>query len=237
MAPLEPGPGKPETMEVALGQRHGGVEADDREETRDVEDGLDDLFADSGVEVVELRGVVPGETGTVVAVVDIASFAAGFVAAAENDGCIGLVEIVVFNLDFDSAVVGEIGAVVTVGGIGSVWAGDEPLGVLDDPGRVDAHVVRHHITGQANAVMEGAVAKIDVGRLASEVVGDGVVEERIGRGDCVAVSAELLDGFARHGCAPRRRSATANSCHGVRGWRDLRRGSRRGGRYGDRIGG
>ena len=56
---------------MALGEDHGRVEADDGEEARDVEDGLDDLLADIGAEVVELRGVVPGEAGAVVAVVDV----------------------------------------------------------------------------------------------------------------------------------------------------------------------
>jgi hypothetical protein len=63
---------EPEALHVALGQHHGGVEADDGEEARDVQDGLDDVLADGGLGVVELRGVVPGEGGAVVAVVDVA---------------------------------------------------------------------------------------------------------------------------------------------------------------------
>jgi hypothetical protein len=56
---------------VALGQHHRGVEADDREASRDVEDRPDDLFAHLGLEEVELRRVVPGEARPVVAVVDV----------------------------------------------------------------------------------------------------------------------------------------------------------------------
>ena len=55
-------------MEVALGQGHGGVEADDRKQARDVQDGLDDLLADRRIEEVELGGVVPRHAGAVVAV-------------------------------------------------------------------------------------------------------------------------------------------------------------------------
>ena len=51
---------EPEPLDVALGERHRRVEADDREQARDVEDGLDDVLADLGLRVVELRGVVPG---------------------------------------------------------------------------------------------------------------------------------------------------------------------------------
>ena len=111
------GAGKPEAMEVALGEGHSGVEADDGKEPRDVEDCLDDLLADGGVEVIELRGVVPGKAGAVVAVVDVAGFAAGFVAAAEDDGGVGLVAVVVLDFDLDAAIVGEIGAFEAVGGV------------------------------------------------------------------------------------------------------------------------
>ena len=179
---------------MALGQRHGSVETNDREEARDVENRLNDLLADSSVQVVELRGIVPGEAGAVVSVIDVAGFTAGFVAAAEDDRSIGLLEVVILNFDFDAAIVREIRAVEGVGGVGRVLAGDEPVGMLDYPGRIDAHVVGHHVAGEANAVMIGAIAQVDVGGLAAEVVGDGVVKERVGRGDRILVAAKLFNG-------------------------------------------
>ena len=78
------GAGKPEAVKVALGQGHGGVKANDGKEARYVQDGLDDLLADGGVEVVELRGVVPGEAGAVVAVIDVAGFARRACRGAER---------------------------------------------------------------------------------------------------------------------------------------------------------
>ena len=114
------GPGKPEAMKVALGQRHGGVKADDRKQARHVQDGLDDLLAHRGIQVVELRGVVPRKAGAVVAVVDVAGLAGGLVAALKDDGGVGLLEVVVFNLDFDAAVAGEIGTIEAVRRIGRV---------------------------------------------------------------------------------------------------------------------
>ncbi len=96
---------------MALGQRHGGVEANDRKEARDMKNGLNHLLAHRGIQIVKLRGVVPGKAGAIVAVIDVAGFAGRFVAAAEDDGGIGLVEVVVFDFDFDAAVAGEIGAV------------------------------------------------------------------------------------------------------------------------------
>ena len=179
-------------MKVALGQGHGGVEADDGKQPRHVQDGLDHLLAHRRIQVVELRGVVPGKAGAVVAVIDVAGLAAGAVAAAEDHGGVGLLKVVVFNLDLHAPVVGEIGTVEAVGGIGRLWPGDEPLRVLDHPGRIDAHVVGHHVAGQANAMPVSAVAQIDVGRLAAQVLGNGVVEERIGRGHGVRLPQSCL---------------------------------------------
>src|SRR5690348_5180398 len=102
---------KPEPMEMPFGQRHGSVEANDREEARYVKDGLDYLLSNRGIQVVELRGVVPGEAGAVVAVIDVARLSGPLVAAAKDDGGVGLLEIVVFDFDFDAGVVREVGAV------------------------------------------------------------------------------------------------------------------------------
>ena len=185
---------KPQAMKMPLGEGHGRVKANDRKQARDVQDGLNHLFADGSVQVVELRGVVPGKAGAVVAVIDVAGFAAGFIATAKDHGGIGLVVIVILDLEFNAAVVGEIGSFEGVGGIGRIGAGDEPLGVLNDPGRIDAHVVGHHVAGQSDPMVIGAVAQGDVGRFAAEIVGNAIVEERIGRGDGILIAAELLDG-------------------------------------------
>ena len=165
---------------MPLGQRHGRVEADDREQARHMQDGLDDLLAHRRIQVVELRGIVPGKAGAVVAVIDVAGFASLAVAALEDHGGVGLLEVVILDFDLDAPVMGEIGTIEAVGGIGRVRARDEPLRMLDDPGRIDAHVVGHHVAGQADAVPISAVAQVDVGRFAAQIVGDAVVEERIG---------------------------------------------------------
>ena len=61
---------------MALGERHGRVEAYDREQARDVENSLNDLFTHCRVEVVELGGVIPRKTCAIVTVVEVANFAA-----------------------------------------------------------------------------------------------------------------------------------------------------------------
>ena len=126
--------GKPEAMKVALGQRHGGIKTNDGKEARYMEDGLDDLLAYGGIEVIELGRVVPWEAGAVVSVVDVAGFTGGTVSASKDHGGVGLREVVILDFDLSPAVVGEIGAFKTVGRVRQVLAGDEPVRVLDHPG-------------------------------------------------------------------------------------------------------
>ena len=105
----------PEPLDVAPREHHGGVEADDREAPGDVEDLPDDRLADVGLQVVELRGVVPGEARAVVAVIDVARLAARAVDALEDDGGVGRVPVVVLELDDDALVGREVRAREGVG--------------------------------------------------------------------------------------------------------------------------
>ena len=72
---------------------------------RHVKDGLNHLLANSRIQIVELRGVVPREAGAVVAVVDVAGVAGPLVATLKDHGCVSLFKVVIFNFDFDAAVV------------------------------------------------------------------------------------------------------------------------------------
>ena len=193
--PARTGSWEPQAMEVALGEGHRGIEANDGKQARDMEDGLNDLLAHRRIEVIELRSVVPRKAGAVVAVIDVAGLAGRLVAAAEDDCRVFLGEIAILDFDLHAAVGGDIGALEAIDRIRRLPAGDEPLGVFNHPGRVDAHMVGNHVAGQPDAVVVGAVAKVDVRRFAAQVLGDTVVEERIGRRDGVLVSAQQLDGF------------------------------------------
>ena len=59
--------------------------------------------------------------------------------------------------------------------------------MFDHPARIDPHVIGHHVAGQPDPPLGGAIAQVRVGALASEVVGDPIVIERIGRRDGVAL--------------------------------------------------
>ena len=104
IAPAVPGLRPPQALDVLLGEDHRRVEADDRELAGDVEDRLDDLLADRGVEEVQLGGVVPREARAVVAVIDVALVAGLPVEALEDDRRVGVVPVVVLEDDPDPRV-------------------------------------------------------------------------------------------------------------------------------------
>ena len=185
---------EPEALDVAFGQHHGGVEADDGEESRNVQDGLNHLLAHLGLGVVELRGVVPGKRGAVVAVVDVARLAIRVVAQAEGDRSVTLIVVAVVDLDLDAAVAGEVGAVEAVGRKRALPAMQKPVGMLDEPRRVDSHVVGHHVAGQPQTEVRSAVLQVVISLPATQIFCDVVVLERVGGGDRILVAAQPLDG-------------------------------------------
>ena len=134
-----------------------------------------------------------GKARAVVAVVDVALVAGGLVEALERDRRVGVVPVVVLEHDPDPRVVGQVGTGVGVGGVGRLRERQEPVRVLDDPARVDAHVVRDHVAGEPDPARPRPVAQRGVGRFAADVVGDPVVVERVRRGDRVGVAAPALD--------------------------------------------
>ena len=185
--------GPPQALNVAFGQGHGRVEADDGELAGDVEDGLDDGLAGVGVEVVELGRVVPGHGGAVVAVVDVALLARGVVHPLEDDRGVAVVVVVVFQEDADAGVVAEVGPVEGVVGEGAVGQAEETVGVFDDPSGVDGHVVGDHVGGQADAPPPRPFPQVGQRGLAPEVVSDDVVVDGVGGGDGLGIAHHLFD--------------------------------------------
>ena len=184
---------EPEALVVSLGQRHGRVESDDGEEPRDVEDGLEHGLAHLGLEVVELRGVVPRHAGAVVAVIEEPHPSGVPVGALEHHRRVGLVPVAVLDLDPDARVVAQVGAVEGVAGERRVIGLQEPVGVLDHPAGIDAHVVGHHVARQPDAAARATVAKVLVGGVAAQLGRDLVVVERVSRGCGVGVAVDHLD--------------------------------------------
>ena len=189
--------GPPQPFDVLAGEDHRGVESDDREPSCHVEDRPDDLLADLGLEEIELCRVVPREARAVVAVVDVAGVAAPAVRPLEHDGGVAVVPVVVLEHDRDTLVVRQVRPIERVRREGRLWHRQEPVRVVDDPARVDAHVVGDHVAGEPDPARPTTVAEVRAGTLAAEVLGDPIVVERIGRGGRVGVAASPLDGLGR----------------------------------------
>jgi hypothetical protein len=64
-------------------------------------------------------------------------------------------------------------------GKGIMIEGHKPVGVLNDPSRIDAHMVRHHIAGKTNSPLPRSIFYIAKGILTAQVIGDLVIVQRI----------------------------------------------------------
>jgi hypothetical protein len=183
----------PGAGEHLVEEQHGHVAADRVAVPADRRQRLAHGVLGSPTAVVELGGVVPGHRGAVVAVVDVARLAAPAILALEGHRSVGVVVVVVLDVDPDALVGRQVRSVVGVRRIWWIRARHEPVGMLHDPARIDAHVVGHHVTGQPDATRPGPIAQVAVGLLAAQVLRDLVVHQRVGRGDRVRVAHELLD--------------------------------------------
>ena len=196
------GLGEPQPLDVLLRQRHGGIEADDRETTRHSQDRLDHGLARRGVQVVELRGVVPREARAVVAVVEVARVPGRAIDAPKDHRGVAAIPVVVLDAHRDAVVVRQFRALERVRGVGTVGALQEPLGVLQHPTGVDAHMVRHHVAREPDTTAAGAFAEPVPGVLAAQLVCDGVVVHGVRRCRGIGVAGVLLDAAGRRAALP-----------------------------------
>src|SRR3954471_5865732 len=103
--------GIPEPLIVLLGERHGGIKADDRRQARYIQDLLNHGFADFRIQIIELGGVIPGIAGAIVAVINKPRVSTPAIASTEHNRGVGFVVVVILNFDFDASVGREIWAV------------------------------------------------------------------------------------------------------------------------------
>jgi hypothetical protein len=162
---------------VPLCEHHRRIEADHREAAGDVEDRPDDLLADPRLQEVELRCVVPGEARAVIAVVDEPLLAGCPVEPLEHDGRVAVVPVVVLEDDTGRLVGRQVRARERVRRIGRLRQRQEPLGMVDDPPGIDAHMVGDHVAREPDAAGPRAVAQRGVRTFTAEVVGDPVFVE------------------------------------------------------------
>ncbi len=181
---------------------HRGVESDDGEVARHVEDPLLDRLSGVFPQEIDLGGIAPGKSRPVVAVVDVGHAAGGTVEALEDDRGVGTVVVVVLEPDAYAAVPREVAAVELVAGEGTLLGLHEELGPLAHPGRVDAGVVGHHVRREPDASPTAPLAQALEGGPAAELGRDLVVEERIRARGRLGVAAAPLYLGARRAALP-----------------------------------
>ena len=89
----------PQTLIMFFRQRHRRVKTNHGRLARDIQNRLNHLLAHFCHQIIQLRGVVPRKTRTVVAVINKTRLARWMVVTFEHDSCVGLVKVVVFNLN------------------------------------------------------------------------------------------------------------------------------------------
>ncbi len=200
--PARAGFGIPKPLYVLFSERHGRVETDNRRQARYVQDGLNHRFARFGVQVVDLRGVVPRHRGAVVAVIDITFVAGVTVLALKDDSRVRRVVVMVFQKDTHPVVLRQVGAIKAIARVGRTIQTQKPVRMLDDPATVDTDMVGYHVRGHADTALPRSSFKRFKRLKTAQVFGDHVVVERIRRRHRVGITAQVLDGFTRFGAFP-----------------------------------
>jgi len=88
--------------------------------------------------------------------------------------------VVVLEVYAHIRIPGQVRTVECVTRKGTVIQRNEPFWMFINPIGINAHVVGHHVTGQAYTALPGAVAEIAVGFLSAQPFGDLITRERIG---------------------------------------------------------
>ena len=115
------------------------------------------------------------------------------VYALEHDRRVRAIPVVVLQEDRDAVVPRQVRPVERIGRERGRAELEEPVGMLDDPARVDAHVVRDHVARQPDTAIPGASSQIRRCPRTAEIGRYDVVVERIGGRQRVRVAAPPLD--------------------------------------------
>src|SRR5690242_8560647 len=99
----------------------------------------------------------------------------------------------IFNLDFNPPITGNVGSVKPIRRKWAIWELNKPVGMLDYPARIDAHVIRHHVAAHANSAQHGAIAQVEERALPTKIIRHDVIIERVSGRGRFGISRQLLD--------------------------------------------
>jgi len=183
---------EPQTLIVFFGQGHGCIEADDREFSGDIKNGLDDRFAYLRIQIVQLSRIVPGHAGSVVAMIDETGSTGVVVVMFEYHSCISAGVVMIFQVDANARTFGEIRSIELISREGRLICLDEPIRVVIDPVRVDCHVIRDHIAGEPDPSSSTSLGKVVICLISTQPCRDLIACQGIGRSHRVGIASHLF---------------------------------------------
>ena len=124
---------EPQPLNVPLGKRHRRVKTDNRKITRHMKNHLNDRFFCLRIQKINLRRIVPRQTGSVVSVVNVTVLVFVFIVAAEHNGAVFFAVIFIFDLNRNVRIAAQIGSVKVVLRIRILRQLKKPVRVNTDP--------------------------------------------------------------------------------------------------------
>ena len=95
----------------------------------------------------------------------------------EDHSSIGIIEVVIFQVNAHTVIPRQVNPAEIVRREGAVIERNKPIGMLNDPTRIDTHVIGNHIRCQADAALPGAIVQFLIGFIATQVGSDLVIEQ------------------------------------------------------------
>ncbi len=120
----------------------------------------------------------------------------------EDNGRVRPVPVSILDEDPHPFIVRQIGPVKGVGRIGRSVGRKEPVGVVDDPLRIDPHVIRNHVGREPDSVVPGTIPQLFVRGLSSESISDSIVLQGVGRRHRIVIAHHPLDALRRGAALP-----------------------------------
>src|SRR5512133_480516 len=101
-------------------QSHGGIKANDREFTGNIQNGLNYGFPDFWIQVIQLGSIIPGHAGAVIAMINEAGIPITSIHTTENYSRISAVVVMVVNFDLHPRISRQIRSIERIAGKGTI---------------------------------------------------------------------------------------------------------------------
>ena len=183
----------PQSPDMFFRKDHRCVKTDDREIRGHLHNLSDNGLPRRGIQKINLRGVIPGHSRSVVSVVDVGHVPGLIVHTLEANRTVALRVIVVLKIKGYASVLTQVLTVEAVLRERTVLRGDKIIGMLHHPPSVHSGVIRNHVGRKTDSAGPAPSPQIIQRAPSAEVSRNLVVQERICRSRRLRISVNLLD--------------------------------------------